>query len=57
MTPPAATAALAGALWQEVGQHAEEAALRVLAYLHREGWEITIQQPALAAPEPRRDPT
>ena len=56
MTPPAATAALAGALWQEVGQHAAEAAQRLVAYLHREGWEIT-SQPSAAPPHtltPRR---
>lgn len=54
MTTPAAKAALAGALHQELGDYAEQAASRVLRQLHRDGWQITAN-PSAVAPGPKTE--
>ncbi|GAA1160787.1 hypothetical protein F4556_005206 [Kitasatospora gansuensis] len=41
-TSPAARAALAGVLLEELGDYAAEATGRILHQLNRDGWHITI---------------
>lgn len=41
-TAPAARAALAGVLLEELGDHAAAATGRILRQLNRDGWHITI---------------
>lgn len=42
MTAPAAQAALAAVLLEELGDYAADATDRVLRRLHRDGWHIAI---------------
>ncbi|WP_033818900.1 hypothetical protein [Kitasatospora sp. MBT63] len=53
MTPAAARAALSGAIWHELGEHAAAAASRVLTHLHHQGWEIAARR---TDPPPWRTP-
>ncbi len=54
MTAPAARASLAGALYAEFGDWAEEAVDRLLSHLDRDGWNLAPrndhQPPSPAGP-------